>query len=198
MHPSPSRRAVARTAAWTVPAMTLATAAPVMATSTSRPLLWYAESRTNLSIPDYSNHGYTAIYVNHYDPVQPGYLKVMHWAAGNTLYWRPALGVGLALDDGVIVFTLPDDQVLDAVAPDGSQGGVALFNRFTSSPSGVYTVEQAQWAISVSGNTVTLVYSGTLPAQSAALWVFTSHPASGPVLPDYDYTASATFTATIP
>lgn len=81
--PSPalSRRALARGAAWSVPALTLSAAAPVLAASpTGCPVTWYAESRTNLSLPDYSNNGYTAIYVNHTAAVQPGYLKVMHWA----------------------------------------------------------------------------------------------------------------------
>ena len=62
--PSPalSRRALARGAAWSVPALTLSAAAPVLAASpTGCPVTWYAESRTNLSLPDFSNNGYTAI-----------------------------------------------------------------------------------------------------------------------------------------
>lgn len=104
--PSPalSRRALARGAAWSVPALTLSAAAPVLAASpTGCPVTWYAESRTNLSLPDYSNNGYTAIYVNHAAAVQPGYLKVMHWASpdNTTLFWRPALGVGTEHTDSV-------------------------------------------------------------------------------------------------
>ena len=199
--PSPalSRRALARGAAWSVPALTLSAAAPVLAASpTGCPVTWYAESRTNLSLPDFSNNGYTAIYVNHTAAVQPGYLKVMHWASpdNTTLFWRPALGVGTEHTDSVITFTIPEGQVLDTVSFNGNQFDVGRFNAFTSSPAGAYSVEMAQWVVSQSGNTVTLMYAGPLPAHSGAGWVFTSKPVGGGAIdPNTDYTASATYTA---
>ncbi|MEI2712204.1 MAG: hypothetical protein V9G04_02645 [Nocardioides sp.] len=193
-----SRRNVLRGAAWTVPAVTVVTAAPAFAASpeaSGTPISWYAESLTQTSLADYSNNGYVEIYVHHDDPSQPGYLKVMHWAYNNTLYWRPAFGAGFAMTGAVITFTLPNDQVLNAVSPTGNQFGVAQFNAFTSSPAGKYIYEQNQWSVAQSGNTVTLTYSGDVPAQSAAGWVFTSKPVSGTVDPNYAYHASATLAA---
>lgn len=198
-----SRRNLLRTGAWAAPTIVAATAAPSFATSgtslgpsSNPPVQWYAESYTQTSLADYSNNGYVDIYVHHDDPTQPGYLKVMHWASGNTLFWRPAFGAGFAMTGAVITFTLPADQVLNAVSPTGNQFGVALFNRFTSSPAGYYTVEQAQWTVTQSGNTVTLTYSGDVAAHSAAGWVFTSTPVSGAVDSNYGYHASATLSAT--
>ena len=93
-------------------------AAPALAASgtSGTAVPWYAESRTNLSLPDYSNNGYTATYVHHTDPVQPGYLKVMRWVYNGTFDWRPALGVGVAMNNPTIVFTVADDQTLGTVS----------------------------------------------------------------------------------
>lgn len=189
---------------WSVPVIAVGAAAPLAAASTAQPVPvnWYAQSFTDTGTPDYSNNNYTSIYVHHDDPTQPGYLKVMHWASGNTLFWRPAFAAGVAMVNPVITFTLAPGglgaaQVLGAVPATANQFGVVLFNRFTSSPAGYYTVEQAQWQVSVSGNTVTLSYPGVVPAHSAAGWVFTSTPADGTVAAGTQYYADAALSATL-